>query len=68
MPTDTKKLKGKIIENGYTIKSFAEKLKLSAATLSQKINNKIKFSQSDIKAISELLDLTPTEIKDIFLN
>lgn len=68
MPTDTRKIKAKIIEEGFTITSFAKAIQMSAATLSQKINNKIKFSQKDIKIISEHLDLTPAEIKEFFLN
>lgn len=66
--TDTNKLKGKIIEKGFTITSLAKCLNTSKSTLSQKINNKIKFSQTDIKRISSKLELTGEEIKDIFLN
>lgn len=66
--TDTNKLKAKIIEKGFTISSFAKRLKTSKPTLSQKINNKIKFSQFDIKKISEELQLSGDEIKEIFLS
>lgn len=66
--TDTNKLKGKIMENGFSITSLARELKTSKTTLSQKINNKVKFSQTDIKNISNKLQLTGEEIKDIFLN
>lgn len=66
--TDTNKLKAKIIENGFTITSFAKEINTSKTTLSQKINNKIRFSQVDIRKISEKLKLTSEEIKDIFLN
>lgn len=66
--TDSNKLKAKIIEKGFTITSFAKKLGISKTTLSQKINNKIKFSQMDIRKISDSLELTVQEIKDIFLN
>lgn len=66
--TDTNKLKAKIIEKGFTITSLAKELNLSKTTLSQKTNNKVKFSQVDIRKISEKLELTGEEIKDIFLN
>lgn len=66
--TDTNKLKAKIVENGFTITSLAKALNTSKTTLSQKTNNKIRFSQTDIKKISEKLQLTGQEIKDIFLN
>ena len=66
--TDTNKLKGKIVENGFTITSLAKKIKTSKTTLSQKVNNKIKFSQTDMRTLSKVLCLTGDEIKDIFLN
>ncbi len=66
--TNSLKLKGKIIENGFTITSFSKELNISKTTLSQKINNKIKFSQENIREISQKLNLTGEEIKEIFLN
>lgn len=66
--TDTNKLKAKIIEKGFTITSLAKELKTSKTTLSQKINNKIKFSQLDMRKITEKLDLTGEDVKEIFLN
>lgn len=66
--TDTNKLKAKIIENGFTITSFAKVINTSKPTLSQKINNKIKFSQENIRDISQKLNLTGEEIREIFLN
>ncbi len=66
--TNSLKLKGKIIENGFTITSFSKELNMSKPTLSQKINNKIKFSQENIRQISKKLNLTGEEIKEIFLN
>lgn len=66
--TDTNKLKAKIVEKGYTITSLAKELKISKTTLSQKINNKIKFSQTDMRKITKKLDLTGNDVKEIFLN
>lgn len=65
--TNKNKLKAKIMEAGYTITSLAKSLNISKTTLSQKINNKIKFSQNNIREISKKLDLTPEEIQEIFL-
>ena len=65
--TDTNKLKAKIVEKGYTITSLAKSLKTSKPTLSQKINNKIRFSQDNIREISKKLELNAIEIRDIFL-
>ncbi len=66
--TDKNKLKSKIAGKGFTIKFLAQMLDASEATLSQKINNKVKFSTEDIKDISKILELTADEIRDIFLN
>lgn len=66
--TDSTKLKGKIAGNGYTITSLAKELHMSKPTLSQKVNNKIKFSQDNIREISKKLNLSGDEIKEIFLN
>lgn len=66
--TNTNKLKSKIVENGFTITSLAKILNTSKTTLSQKANNKIKFSTYDLKEISRVLKLTPEEITEIFLN
>lgn len=66
--TDTIKLKGKIVGNGFTITSLAKELHMSKPTLSQKINNKIKFSQENIREISKKLNLSGDEIREIFLN
>ena len=66
--TNTLKLKAKIMENGHTITSLAKKISLSKPALSQKINNKIKFSQNDIKNIVNELNLTGDDVKEIFLN
>lgn len=66
--TDTLKLKGKIIEKGFTITSLAKHLGISKPTFSQKVNNKIRFSQDNIKDISKALELTSEEITTIFLS
>ena len=54
--TNSNKLKGRIISEGYTLD-----------TLSLKINNKVKFLPDDIKKSSKILNLTADEIKEIFL-
>lgn len=64
--TDTKKLKARIIEKGYTMASFSVKLNTNTASLSQKINNKARFSQDDIKKIGEILQLTDSDLRNIF--
>lgn len=66
--TNTNKLKAKIIEHDFTIMSLAKELGISKTSLSQKINNKVRFSQSNIKDITRLLNLNGSDLIDIFLN
>ena len=63
--TNSNKLKAKIAEVGLTM---AKNIKMSSATFSQKVNGKVRFSQEDIRKIDKELNLTPEEIKDIFLS
>lgn len=65
--TNSSKLKAKIAEAGLTMKGLANKIGVSGATFSQKVNGKIKFSQEDIRKIDLELNLTPDDIKEIFL-
>lgn len=65
--TNSNKLKGRIIAEGYTLETFAKELGICKSTLSLKINNKVKFLPDDIKKSSEILHLTSDEIKEIFL-
>lgn len=65
--TNTNKLKYKILESGYSMKVLAQKLGISRVALSQKIHNKIKFSQEDIKKLDQELNFTSDEIREIFL-
>lgn len=66
--TNTHKLKARIMEKGFTIMSLAKELGISKTSLSQKINNKIRFSQPNIRDIVKLLDLNGADVIDIFLN
>lgn len=66
--TNSNKLKAKIAEAGLTMSELAKKINMSSATLCQKSNAKIKFSQEDIRKIDKELKLTPEEIKEIFLS
>lgn len=66
--TNTNKLKAKIVEHNFTIMSLAKEIGISKTSLSQKINNKVRFSQSNIKDITRLLDLNGADVIDIFLN
>ena len=66
--TNTKKLQGHMKENGYTIDSLANSLKLSATGLFNKIHNKSEFLASEIMTISEMLRLSLDDIQLIFFD
>ncbi|WP_300259388.1 DUF739 family protein [Clostridium sp.] len=66
MAFDYDKLRGRIIERFRTQREFARALQVSERTLSLKLNNKIFFSQDEIKKASELLNISLEEIQIYF--
>lgn len=66
MAFDYDKLRGRIIERFGTQREFARVLQVSERTLSLKLNNKIFFSQDEIKKASELLNISLEEIQIYF--
>jgi transcriptional regulator with XRE-family HTH domain len=56
------KLRGRIVEKYGSQAAFARALGVSAKTLSLKMNNRIYFSQAEIKKAADLLNI---DIKDI---
>ncbi len=62
------KLKGKIVEAGYTQKSLAKEIGMSKNTLNSKINGKIPFNTDEIERICSCLSIVnPVEKASIFL-
>lgn len=65
--TDTKKL-GNIIDDMGLKKSWiAEKLGISRQNFSQKMNGKREFTKQDISRIKDILELSDSDVIDIFL-
>ncbi len=65
---NVKKLKGKIIEAGYTQKKLAEAVGLSENTLSYKIRGKRDFTTGEIDRICKVIHITDNQQKaQIFL-
>lgn len=60
------KLLGRIREFGLTQKAVAAKIGISSATFSLKLNNKARFTTSEIDAICRLLDIPKEEIGAYF--
>lgn len=65
---DYSKLKAKIIEEHYTIKSLAKATSIGRTSLSQKLNNhsKVGFSQKEMQRIASVLGINFKNISDYF--
>lgn len=62
------KLKGKIIEKGFTNSKFAKAINMPYATFFRRIeNNGEDFTIGEIKRIVAVLNLTGSEATEIFL-
>ena len=64
--TQTLKLQAKMREKGFTIKTLASRVGLSATGLFNKIHNKKEFVVSEVQFIAQELCLSEQEIQDIF--
>jgi hypothetical protein len=63
------KLKGKIVENGFTVGSFAESIGMDRSTLYRKMNkNGDTFTIKEVKIICCKLELTDDEALAIFFS
>lgn len=60
----TDKLKGRIIEYGFSLKEFAKLINLTPAELSRKLHNKTAFKVSETVKICGILNIT--KIDDYF--
>lgn len=66
--TDIEKLRGKLNMSGYKLSYVADFLSLTYQGLLNKINGNSEFKTSEVKAISDLLGLSPEERDTIFFN
>lgn len=62
MRFDYSKLKGKIIEVFGSQEAYAEKMNLSNTAISNKLNNKVPFSQPDIYKTLDLLNVKSSDL------
>lgn len=60
------KLKGRIIEKGYNLTSFAEAVCISRPSLRNKISGKSEFKASEIMKISQVLGITTDAVPTYF--
>ena len=66
MPYTYNKLRGRIVEKYGTQEKFAKALDISKQGLSLKMTGKIGFTQKDILAWCELLDIQQDQIAEYF--
>ena len=66
MNFDYSKLKGRIIEKVRSQEAFADAMHLSPTTVSMKLNNKVTWSQNEIKTACDVLDIHPNDIAVYF--
>ena len=59
---DTRRINGLIVSKGYNIGSLAEKIGMSRATLSSRINGKTDFARSEMEKIANVLGCKPEDI------
>ena len=60
------KLLGKMKENGMSQDELAKSIGRNIATLNGKLNNRGCFTQRDIAAICDVLDIAPHDIPEYF--
>ena len=60
------KLRGRIKEEGLSEKEFAEKINLSSATLSARLNGKVDWNLSEIKSACNALSIVESDIPKYF--
>ena len=68
MAWDYRMLRGKIREVCETQDIFVDKLGIGRVSLSQRLNNKLEFSQDEIFKACEILGLSQAEIPTYFFN
>lgn len=63
---DYSKLKGKIVENGFSNKTFAKAIGLSVSSLYNKFSSNSYFTQDEIELAKKVLKLKDSEVILIF--
>lgn len=66
MNFDYAKLLGRMKECGFTQEQLAKAIGINKGTLSAKLNNRFSFTQEEILAICELLNIPISEISIYF--
>jgi predicted transcriptional regulator len=62
------KLKGKVVEKGYTVETLAEMLDIHTSSMYRKLNNFEKITIGEAKKLKEGLEISEEEACEIFLS
>ncbi len=60
------KLRGRIVEMGYTLTSFTEKIGMSRQSFRDKIKGRVEFKASEIMAVSDALEIPYNDVGQYF--
>jgi len=63
---NTKKIKGRIVEQGQTIQKIAAKMHMTPFTLGKKISNQSDMTLSEANTLQSILGIDDCEFKDFF--
>lgn len=66
MTFDFRKLRGLMVEKEITQDEIAKNIGISSSSLSQKLNNKVEFSSSEIYKTCDLLGISHSLISEYF--
>lgn len=66
MEFDYSKLRGRIVEKYQTIGRFCDAFGITKTAMSDKLNNRARFKQTDIMRIVELLEIDQNDIPEYF--
>lgn len=64
---NTRKLKARIIEQGFTQETLAPVIGMSASTLGRKIKNSADMTLREVEVICEALDIPREKILEYFM-
>ena len=64
--TNAKEFKVALMRNGITMTQLSEMVHITLATLSRKVNNLSEFTVSEVKTISDILNLSVDDRERIF--
>lgn len=63
---DKNKLKGRIVEKGFSLGQFSERLGMASNTLRRKLNSEKPFTTDEVEKVMKLLDISRSDIVDYF--